>query len=139
MIIDKHSTITRLRSAIRSQEAASRGLRTQINALRVEGPSTGPQRSALHQQKQAIGVVTRALLLALAMVRGRSRQSQEPVSRKGAWGIYVVRAVLDIPIDGRCLTNEELSRCMAVITEIDAWLAGGPSPVVCAEPMAVAA
>ena len=139
MNIDKHSTIARLRSAIRTQESLSRDLRAQINALRLGGPATGPQRSALHQKKQTIGITTRALLLALAMVRGRPRSSQEPVASKGVWTIHVVRAVLDIPVNERCLTNEELGRCMAVATEVEAWASGGPSPVTHAEPMAVAA
>lgn len=139
MNIDKHATIAHLRSAIRSQESASRALRQEINALRAGGPATGPDRSMLHQRKQALGCDTRALLLALAMVRGRTYRSVEATARETVPVVQVTRAALGISLDWRSVTSAEMSACMSHVDAVAAWAKGGPSPVTYAEPVAVAA
>jgi hypothetical protein len=96
MNLDKHSTIVRLRSSIRSQEAASRDLRAQINALRLQGPSTGQERCNLHRRKQVLGGATREMLLALAFVRGRPYRTVEQSGGMQGMETTVAAAVIGI-------------------------------------------
>lgn len=138
MNLDKHTTIARLRSAIRSQESASRGLRAQINALRAEGPSTGPQRHDLHQRKQSLGSETRVLLLALAMVRGRPYASAEQRARNPVAVIYVAYAALGVSWKS-AIADDDWKRAGSASEAVNAWVKGAPSPVTDAEPVAVAA
>jgi hypothetical protein len=139
MNLDKHATIARLRSTIRSQESASRGMRQEINALRVEGPSSGQARCNLNVRRKAIGCETRVLLLALAMVRGRPYASQESTAREAVPAMDVTRASLGLPLGYGSISNDALTACMAEINGVAAWAKGGPSPVTYAAPVAVAA
>lgn len=136
MNLDKHTTIARLRSAIRSQESASRGLRAQINALRAEGPSTGQERSRLHRTKQEVGRETRDALLALAMVRGRAYRDVEQKTNCPPQAFGVAERALGVgTVHGG---PDAVALVRAHIKEVTAWFDGGPSPVT-HEPAAVAA
>lgn len=140
MNIDKHTTIARLRSAIRTQEAASRGLRAQINALRAEGPSTGQERCNLNVRRKTLGSETRILLLALAMVRGRTYASQESKTRDSVASLDIARVALgvDLYVKGSWKRTAEYDLAAAECAAIAEWVKGGPSPVT-HEPAAVAA
>lgn len=131
MILDTHSTLIRLRSFIRAQETASREHRQSINALRAEGPASGPLRSLIHQRKQALGRDTRAALLALAVVRGRAYRSAEATAREPVPCFDIARILLDVvPVDPvtRHVTDAYL-RCINESLAIEAWAKGGPSPI----------
>jgi hypothetical protein len=139
MNIDKHATIARLRSAIRSQESASRELRQEINALRVQGPSSGQARCNLNVRRKALGGETRVLLLALAMVLGRPYASQESTARDVVASLAIARDALgiDLYVKGSWKRTAEYDLAAAACPAITAWVKGGPSPVV--EAVAVAA
>lgn len=141
MNIDKHATIARLRSAIRTQESLSRDLRAQVNTLRSGGPATGPQRHALHMERQAIGQETRLSLLALAMVRGRAYRSQEPKADSTPAAFYLAcRALGAVPYEpGSWKRTPAADIAQTHAATVAEWVKGGPSPVTHAEPMAVAA
>jgi len=140
MNLDKHTTIARLRSAIRAQESASRGLRAQINALRAEGPSTGQERCNLNVRRKTLGGETRILLLALAMVRGRTYASQESKTRDGVASLDIARVALgvDLYVKGTWKRTAEYDLAAAECPAIAEWVKGAPSPVT-HEPAAVAA
>lgn len=140
MTIDKYATILRLRTAIRAQETLSREVRAEIVAIAPQGPSSGPARSALWQEKRALGAVTRTLLLALAMVRGRAYPTVEQRPRTGFSAFDVAlhlagttaTALFDI-------RNTEEGRAArdAVHTlskDVDAWVAATLPPLAITVP-----
>lgn len=128
MNIDKHSTIVRLRASIRSQEAASRDLRRQINTLRAEGPSTGQERCNLHRRKQVLGGDTREMLLALAFMRGRPYRAAEQYAGTEPYVTAVACAVLGIeymlPNDRgwRIIRHPRADEADALAPDVKAWL-----------------
>ena len=120
MNIDKHSTIVRLRSSIRSQEAASRDLRAQINVLRLQGPSTGQERCNLHREKGYLASDTRDMLLALAMVRGRSYRTVEQKTNWPPQQYSVAARVLGISLP--CFNPEDMKAIQSLCLDVKAWL-----------------
>ena len=74
------SAIAILRQQIKANAEKGSAIRAEITRLRGQ-PDTGPERHALWQDKRAIGLETRHLLLAYGILRGRSYVSIEPRSR----------------------------------------------------------
>ena len=92
IIIDSLSSVSSFRSALRasiaSKAAQSKSLRAEINAKRSDSGS-GPERHRIELERRALGSQTRLLLLMLAMLRGRTRASLEPVAReKRLWSHF---------------------------------------------------
>jgi hypothetical protein len=65
--------IENIKREIAKNEAESRQIGRQIQALREQGPQTGPERSDLRLARRALGYETRGWLQALALCRGRGR------------------------------------------------------------------
>ena len=73
--------IENIKREIAKNEAESRQIGRQIQALREQGPQTGPERSDLRLARRALGNETRGWLQALALCRGRGRWLGEKNAR----------------------------------------------------------
>ena len=100
----------------------------------------GQERCNLNVRRKTLGSETRILLLALAMVRGRTYASQESKTRDGVASLDIARVALgvDLYVKGTWKRTAEYDLAAAECPVIAEWVKGGPSPVT-HEPVAVAA
>lgn len=74
---DLKIAVGKLREEINALAKESRALADQRRVLKAQGPSTGPERSALWGKRKAIGWQARSAILASGLLRGRRYRSME--------------------------------------------------------------
>lgn len=110
------TVVQNIRSAIKTNEARSRELGAQIRAMTTSTPETDRERQRLRDEQKGIGSDTRYLLLALALVRGKGRWTQEARSSYG------------VNASGLAMTLELHGGTTAFSAEqIDAWAVRSPA------------